>query len=169
MRTTIVPAQVTTVEDKITGNLSVMQLLLLILPVFVGGALFVALPPFFSYAVYKIVFLVLLVALCASLAVRIKGKIVLQWLTILLKFNLRPQYYIFDVNDTYLRNDVSYKPVHIEEEKIAEVKPSKDATLPALRTADLIKAKDILANPAARPSFVVNRKGVMSVRITEVK
>ena len=40
MRTTVVPAQVTTVEDKIAGNLGLSQLLLLTLPVFGGSALF---------------------------------------------------------------------------------------------------------------------------------
>lgn len=169
MRTTIIPAQVTTVEDKITGNLSVMQLLLLTLPVFASGILFVALPPFFSYAVYKIVVLVSFVVLCAALAVRIKGKIILQWLIVLLRFNLRPKYYIFDVNDTYLRHEDSDYPVQQIDEEIKQPRVIKANILPPLRTADLVKAQGILSNPAARPSFEINKKGVVSVRITEVE
>jgi hypothetical protein len=168
MRTTIVPAQVTTVEDKITGNLSVLQLLLLTLPVFVSGILFITLPPFFGYAVYKIVVLVCFVVMCASLAVRIKGKIILQWLILLLRFNLRPRYYIFDVNDAYLRLDeeaVSTESV-AEESKPA---PTKEVTLLPVRTADLFEAQNILSNPAARPSFEISKKGVVSVRITEIE
>ena len=169
MRTTIVPAQVTTVEDKITGNLSVLQLLLITLPVFASGILFIALPPFFGYAVYKIVVLVCLVALCATLAVRIKGKIILQWLILLLRFNLRPKYYIFDINDTYLRQE---KRVAITEQAIDKgSKPTlvKEAAPLPVQTADLVKAQSILSNPAARPSFEINKKGVVSVRITEVE
>lgn len=169
MRTTIVPAQVTTVEDKITGNLSVLQLLLLTLPVFASGVLFIALPPFFGYAVYKIVILVCFVVLCAALAIRIKGKIILQWLILLLRFNLRPKYYIFDVNDTYLRPE--NKSVVTEQsvnEKSQPALTKQDLLLP-IQTADLVKAQSILSNPAARPSFEINKKGVVSVRITEVK
>lgn len=169
MRTTIVPAQVTTVEDKITGNLSVLQLLLLTLPVFASGILFVTLPPFFGYAVYKIVVLVCFVALCATLAVRIKGKIVLQWLILLLRFNLRPKYYIFDVNDTYLRQED--EAAHTEQaiDKGSNPVPVKEATLLPIRTADLVEVQNILSNPAARPSFEISKKGVVSVRITEVE
>lgn len=168
MRTAIVPAQVTTVEDKITGNLSVIQLLLIILPVLVGGILFVALPPFFSYAVYKIVAIVCLIALCASLAIRIKGKIVLHWLIILLRFNLRPRYYVFDVNDTYLKDECLAQPQEPELEVRQTRLVTKDI-LPTISTADLVKVKDLLSNPATRPSFEISKKGIVSVRITEVK
>jgi hypothetical protein len=40
MKTTIVPAQVTTVEDRITARLTFTQLLLLVTPVFLSGAMF---------------------------------------------------------------------------------------------------------------------------------
>ena len=169
MRTTVVPAQVTTVEDKITGNLSVVQLLLLTLPVFAGGVLFVALPPFFSYAAYKIVLLVCFIALCAALAIRIKEKIVLQWLFVLLRFNLRPKYYVFDVNDTYLREKELAPLAEHDAQETEKPQLRKRDNLSPLSTADLIKARDILANPAARPSFEINKKGGVSVRITEVE
>ena len=74
MRQTVVPAQVTTVEDKIAGNISFKQMLLLVAPVFLGGAMYVFLPPFLGYSVYKIVLWILFALVCATLAVRIKGR-----------------------------------------------------------------------------------------------
>jgi len=46
MKTTTVPAQVTTVEDRLAGNLSLTQLLLLVCPVFVSCLIYVVFPPF---------------------------------------------------------------------------------------------------------------------------
>ena len=34
MRTTVIPAQITTVEDKIAGSLNLTQILILMIPVF---------------------------------------------------------------------------------------------------------------------------------------
>src|SRR6266702_3116458 len=104
MRTTTVPAQITTVEDKIAGELSLIQLLLLVAPIFGGAAIFVVLPPFFTSAPYKIVIIVCIAVLFAMLAIRIKGKIVLTWLLILTRYNTRPRYYLFNKNDTHLRD-----------------------------------------------------------------
>jgi hypothetical protein len=103
MRSTVIPAQITTVEDKIAGNLGVSQLLLLAAPIFGGSALFVVFPPFFGYAVYKIVLIVCLTVICNMLAIRIKGTIVLRWVMILAGYMLRPRYYVFDKNSDYLR------------------------------------------------------------------
>lgn len=168
MKTTVVPAQITSVEDKIAGSLSVSQLILLAVPIFCGSALFVALPPFFSYAVYKVVLIVCLAALCAVLAIRIKGKIILSWAFILLRYNLRPRHYLFDKNDAYLRGiNHSGEP----EETTSEAKPQEIEVipLPSLKTADLVVTEDLVANPAANLRLEVNRKGELRVRFTEVR
>jgi hypothetical protein len=36
MRTRVIPAQITTVEDRIAGNLNLTQILLLMIPVILG-------------------------------------------------------------------------------------------------------------------------------------
>ena len=77
MKVTIVPAQVTTVEDRIAGNLGLSQLLLLTTPVFSGSLLYVVLPPVFHGAIYKLVLIVALFIICSLMAIRIKGKILL--------------------------------------------------------------------------------------------
>lgn len=103
MRTTIIPAQITTVEDKIAGNLNLTQILLLLIPIFWIGIVFILFPPYMKFAVYKAPTILIVLLLSLTLAIRIKGKLVLQWLGILLKYNARPKYYIFNKNETYLR------------------------------------------------------------------
>jgi len=169
MRSTVVPAQVTTVEDKIAGNLGLSQLLLLTLPVFGGSALFVILPPFFSYAVYKVVLIVCFAVICGSLAIRIKGRILLLWAIAILRYNLRPRYYVFNKNSSYMR-DTSSVTKHQEPEEVT--KPEKIAepvAFPQLSTAELVRIEDIIANPQANLRITTNRKGELSVRITEVQ
>lgn len=168
MRTTVVPAQVTTVEDRIAGSLGLSQLILLTVPVFGGSALFVVLPPFFNYAVYKVVLIVCFAALCALLAIRVKGKILLQWLIAIVRYNSRPRYYVYDKNDTHMRDIAPTVKQEVAEEAI-EQKKTILQKLPQLSTPDLVKIEDIIANPQANLHFTTNRKGELSVHITEIK
>lgn len=167
MRSTVVPAQITTVEDKIMGNIGMSQLILLTVPIFGGSALFMLLPPFFGYSLYKIVLITVLTALCGALAIRIKGKVVLFWGIALLRYNLRPRYYVFNKNNSHLRETA---PI-LKEEKVAEpVKMEKARTaLPRLSTADLVKVEGLITNPQANLHFKTNRKGELYVHITEVQ
>lgn len=168
MRSTVVPAQVTTVEDRIAGNLGLSQLLLLTIPVFGGSILFVILPPFFSYAVYKVVLIVCFAVLCGLLAIRVKGKILLQWLIAILRYNLRPRYYVYDKNDAHMRDTTPKVEIEIAKED-SEPKRKILPRLPQLSTAELVKIENVITNPQANLHFKTNRKGELSVHITEVK
>ena len=75
MKMTVVPAQVTTVEDRIIGNLGFSQILLLIVPVFAAAGIFLLLPPFMGGALYKYVIMGIVALLFGLLSIRIKGKI----------------------------------------------------------------------------------------------
>lgn len=168
MRTTIVPAQITTVEDKIAGNLGISQLLLLITPVFLGSAMFAVLPPFLGSAPYKLVLLVCLAVLCGTLAIRIKGKILLLWIVVVVRYNIRPKYYLFDKNDTHLRD----LPHEVKAEEVEENTATQEENYPILAqlpTAEVVKIESIITNPQANLYFKTNRKGKLSVRVTEVK
>ncbi len=65
MRTTIIPAQITTVEDKIIGNITMQQMMILLVSIFFGVLIFVLFPPTMKIALYKVppVLFVLLVSL----------------------------------------------------------------------------------------------------------
>ena len=169
MRSTVVPAQVTTVEDKITGRLGLSQLLLLTVPVFGGSMVFVVFPPFFEYAMYKIVLITAFAAFSALLANRFKGRILLTWAVAILRYNLRPKYYVFNKNNAHMR-PISSKP-KLEEQPEEETKLQKTVTpsLPQLSTAELVHIEGLIANPQANLHFKTNRKGELYVHITEVK
>lgn len=169
MRMTIVPAQITTVEDRIAGKIGLSQLLLLISPVFGGSSIFVILPPFFAYAVYKAVLITCVAVLCGLLAIRIKGKILLFWAITLLRYNLRPRYYLFNKNSTHARDIVL--PADVEEDVTEET--TTKVELPAKRinltTAERVQIEDLLMNPAANVHITANKKGELRVHLTEVR
>ena len=103
MRTRVIPAQITTVEDKIAGNLNLTQILVLMAPVFFSTVVYALFPPTLLLVWYKITLSLIAFVLCVILSLRIKGKVVLNWIVILLKYSLRPKYYVFNKNEQYLR------------------------------------------------------------------
>ncbi len=167
MKTTIVPAQITTIEDRIAGSLGLSQLLLLSGPLFIGGGLYIVLPPTMHNAAYKLVAFILFALICGLLSIRIKGKILLLWLVVILRYNLRPRHYVYDKNNSTGRFDHNqYKPTEIlpKEERL-EVEHIR---LNPLTTPDVVRLESILTNPASNLSFRTKRGG-LHVLITEVK
>ncbi len=94
MKTSIVPAQITSIEDTVTAKLSLTQIILLILPVFVTAIIFAVLPPFFHLKIYKLVLAVITALPIMLLSVRIRGQLVLKWLNVLIAYRYRPRCYI---------------------------------------------------------------------------
>lgn len=103
MRTTVIPAQITTVEDKIAGNLNLTQIMILMVPVFWSTIVYALFPAPMKLSFYKLPLVLTITLLCVLLAIRVKGKVVISWLSVLFKYNLRAKYYLFNKNDTYLR------------------------------------------------------------------
>jgi hypothetical protein len=103
MKTTIIPAQITTVEDKIAGNLSLTQIIILMLPVFWAGIVYILLVPRMAFAWYKVIMIIPVLLISFILSLRIEDKLVINWLILLLRYNARPKYYVFNKNDTFLR------------------------------------------------------------------
>lgn len=169
MKTSVVPAQVTTVEDKIAGNLSLTQLLMLATPIFASSGIYLAFPPFLRLTMPKIVLCSLIFLAFGILAIRVRGKILLVWLILILRYRLRPRYYVFDKNDTHLRNSgnasTQLKP---EDEKRKPVARKRMPTF-SLPTADLVRLEGAIADPRANFNFSANRKGGLDVRITQIK
>lgn len=133
MRTTVIPAQITTVEDTIAGNLTLTQILLLLSPVLITTGSYVFLPEQMTFQVYKIVFTILVSLFFVVMSVRIKGKLVANWTVILLAYFSRPKLYLFDKNNSFLR------------ENIAKVKPVKrsQVTVPKAKEIKLENNDDI--------------------------
>lgn len=168
MKMTVVPAQVTTVEDRIIGNLGFSQILLLIVPVFASAGIFTLLPPFMGSAIYKYVVMGVVAMLFCVLAIRIKGKIVAFWLVTILRYNLRPKYYLFNKNVTTLRENYTIRKEQQEPEKTTP-KAIKKVARHQLDIPATAKVLATLENPAARVRFETGKKGNLHVRLTEIE
>lgn len=167
MKITVVPAQVTTVEDKIMGSLSLSQLMILLLPVFIGAALFAILPPAMGSALYKYILIGILAVICLALSIRIKGKIVALWIVTILRYNLRPKYYLFNKNVTTLRAD--YAEVKQTDTKTEKSKKESKVHIPRLGTLETARVLATIDNPASNLRFETTKKGGLHVRLTEVE
>ena len=168
MKVTVVPAQVTTVEDRIIGSLGFSQMLLLIIPIFVSAGLFALLPPFMESALYKYILMAILAFVCCVLAIRIKGKIIALWLVTILRYNIRPKYYLFNKNTTAHRLDYPpiIKPKEDNDPKKVETAQTSRYRLNTPETAKVLAA---IENPAAKFRFETTKKGGLNVRLTEVE
>ena len=167
MKTTVVPAQVTTVEDRIIGKLGFSQIVLLMIPVFLSAGIFTLLPPVMNGALYKYVLMALSLIVCGILSVRIKGKIIALWLVTVLRHNLRPKYYLFDKNTTAFRDE--YKSAPPVDEEVINQPTKKLQKLEKLDDASTIKTRQMIDDPTADVRFETDKKGGLHVRFTKVK
>ena len=133
MRTTIIPAQITTVEDKIAGSLNMTQILILVSSVLWTALIYIFLVPTMKLVPYKVGLILEVIFICIALVIRIKEKIVAEWLRILILYRMRPKYYLFNKNDktnrNYLETELDlenksakhlvHKSVHVKTEDIA--------------------------------------------------
>lgn len=169
MKMTVVPAQVTTVEDRIIGNLGFSQILLLIIPVFAAAGIFTLLPPFMGGALYKYVIMSAVALLFGLLSIRIKGKILASWLVTILRYNLRPKYYLFNKNVTTGRDEYHGKAVAPEAKEATEKKPVKKTSLNQLDIPTTARILATIENPATNFRLETGKKGNLHVRFTEIE
>ncbi len=165
MRTTVIPAQITTVEDKIAGNLNLTQVFILMVPVFFGTAVYVLFPPFFHFAIYKIAVISAVTLVSLLLSLRIKGKVAANWLIVLLTYNLRPKYYVFNKNEAYLR-EVYLPEASLKAHKKAISKKDAKATN---FSKDLTRLQKYIKNPKYALTLKPNKKGGVYVALNEIE
>lgn len=157
MRATIIPAQITTVEDKIAGSLNFTQIVLLMVPVLWGTLIFAVLTPAMKISISKIGLVLIVTTVCLVLSIRVKDKIVADWLRILLRYTLRPKYSLSDKNDLTERSiDLpvlsSAKATHKTPVK-AQKKPSSEPTV-----SDLIRLEQVLNSKVLAVSYRLVKK-----------
>ena len=167
MKTTTVPAQFTTIEDRVAGNLSLNQLMLLTTPIFISCVIYMIFPPFTKLSILKLVISLIIFLSFSVLAVRIRGKIILLWIQTILKYRNSPRYYVFNKNDNHLRQSVK----DIENYKTNNTKSAVSGALSHQDKSsykNTTKLKYILLDP--RSDFKINRKkGVMNVYINKIQ
>lgn len=108
MKTTVVPAQITSIEDTIAGNLTLTQVVLIVSPVFITAFIFISFPPFLHVSLYKIILIVFLAVPFFLLALRIRGKIMLKWLIILSSYKLRPRLYLLSCKSCVCKTETIF-------------------------------------------------------------
>jgi len=171
MRTTVIPAQVTTIEDKIAGNLNLTQILILMVPVFWATIVYTLFAPSMRLALYKFPIILVVLFICLILSLRIKGKVVLDWLFVLFRYHLRPKLYCFDKNDGYLRTlDLPVfenKPVKLLDRKV--VKNEVKIITAKFNLGDVIKLDNLLVSPKYTVSYKSGRKGGINVAFEKIQ
>jgi hypothetical protein len=166
MRTAIVPAQVTTVEFKVAGNLGVTQFCLLLFAIFCSGLVYALVPPLTHGTVPKVILITTICAICGILSLRVNGRVVLAWIGIYYKYYFHPKYYVFDKRTSFAR----YKPTNIVRPK-SEIIPDVPAKLhhvPTLTTAEIVHVEQLMDNPDTNLKFK-NKKGKLYVHITDIR
>lgn len=156
MRTTIIPAQVTTIEDKIAGSLNLTQILILMIPVVWTAMVYIFFVPALKLAPYKLILIFLVLTICIVLVLRIKEKIVAEWLGVLIKYRLRPKYWVFSKNNITGRGIV-----------IPELNSSKHTTTAKnksilkqddINLSDLIKFENLVKSGKVAVRYQFNKK-----------
>lgn len=135
MRTTVIPAQVTTVEDTIAGSLTLTQIILLILPVFLSTATYALLPESMTLSSYKIALIAVLFVSFIVLSLRIKGRLVVSWITLLSNYVFRPHIFVFDKRTSFSR-DESVRNKKTTRVEVAKRAVSRKAFTPKSATID---------------------------------
>lgn len=169
MKTQVIPAQITTVEDKIAGNFNLTQILLLMLPVFWTTIVYTLLSPRLQFSWYKLPMILIVFVLCVALSLRIKGKVLLHWLIIIFRYNLRPKYYVFNKNESFLRTlnlPVFEKKGKVLPDKAAVKKEAKRET-PGFSVRGLVRLENLIANPKYSFSLKSGKKGSLYVAIEQ--
>lgn len=169
MKTTTVPAQVTTVEDKIAGSLSLYQLMLLCAPIFVSAVGYILIPPMLKFTITKLVLFVILAFIFCALSIRLRGKLIIQWIVIIGRYNLRPRYYVYSKNDLHLRHFKPKAQATVKSSSVVAVKKIQHPKPPKLPVPQLLRLQATVNDPRAKLNFKTSRKGGLSVHITQIK
>lgn len=167
MKVAIVPAQVTTIEDKVAGGLGLKQLVLLVAPVFLSGVLYSLAPPSFTLVAYKLILMAVLGISIGSLAIRFKGMLLLQWVVVLTRYMSRPQYYVYDKNSSAARRTHDAQQpelIEVSEEELPQHTPS-----PAIPVHERVVLESLINEPGARLHFQTDKKGKLRVAISKAE
>ncbi len=102
MRSTIVPAQITSVEDKITSFLNLKQIVILIINLVLIMIQFLVIPPFVKFSLLKVLFSLILSVLIIPLTFKFQEIILLDHLILIVSYKLRPKIYVLIKDDDFL-------------------------------------------------------------------
>jgi hypothetical protein len=167
MRTTTVPAQITTVEDRIAGSLTFTQIVLLIVPLFIGTAIYILIPVKMHIGIVKGIIIGLQFMIFGGLAIRFRGRILADWLVIYLKFRMRPRQYVFTKRDLTARDilDEATKKEKVIKKAVGKLNKARHT----LTFSEHLKINKFFENPKLSVSLKLAKKGGLDVSLKTVK
>ncbi len=157
MRTTIIPAQITTVEDKVAGSLNMTQVLILMTPILWTAIVYILLMPSMKLTSLKLVLIIISTTISGILALRIKDKIVAEWLGVLLKYRLRPKYWLYN------KNDITNRIVDIPDIPNIVLVPRKSSRKvinkqkTEINIADLVRFEQLIDSGKVAVSYLIKK------------
>jgi len=168
MKTTVVPAQITTVEDRIAGSLTLAQIVLLVISMIIGAGIYAIVIPKMHFGSIKIALILIEFIFFGGLALRFNGKILGDWLIIYLRYSVRPRRYIFT------KNDLIHRDIVIEEESQTIISKNPEITtaekqLGGISLKEQIKFDQIFNRDNLSVSFKMSKKGGVDVRLEQAK
>jgi hypothetical protein len=167
MRSRVIPAQITTVEDRIAGNFSLTQVMFLLAPVLLIAFIYTFLPPKMIFVWYKLGITIISTIFFITLAIRVKGRIVASWLVVLVTYNLRPKYYVIDKNDLTHREVI--KPEFKKEvQKVTTQAIKKRTTINKLNIQDVLQLNHLLDRINFNLIYRTGKKGGLNVAFEKI-
>ena len=105
----------------------------------------------------KLVLIIISTTISGILALRIKDKIVAEWLGVLLKYRLRPKYWLYNKNDTTNRTiDIPDIPdIALVSRKSSKKVASKQKT--EINITDLVRFEQLIDSGKVAVSYLIKK------------
>jgi len=165
MKTTVVPAQITTVEDRIAGSLTLPQIVLMVMAMVIGSVIYAVVMPKMHLGTIKMTLIAIEILFFGGLSLRFNGKIVGEWLVVYLRFKSRPRKYVFTKNDPSHREIIlETDEMKVNEQKNIEAEESAKEEKPLSLMEELNMQKIYYADSLS-VSFKPSKKGGLDVTL----
>lgn len=168
MKTTVVPAQITTVEDRIAGSLTLPQIVLMVMAMVIGAGIYAVVMPKMHFGSIKMTLIAIECIFFGGLALRFNGKILGEWLVIYLCYNSRPRRYIFTKNDSIHREIIIEKEREESAQRATITSETKKTEKP-LTLIEELNIEKIFDDNSLSISFKPSKKGGLDVQLKKAK
>lgn len=144
--------------------------MMLMAPVFFMTLIYAVFPPSMSFVAYKLTLSAIFFVICITLSLRVKGKIIIHWLSILIRYNLRAKYYIYNKNESYLRT--LYLPINkspATKKKTVKARAKSKVKPATHRIKNLVSLENMIGNDEVDFRYKIGKKGGLNVAFEQIK
>ena len=142
--------------------------MLLLSPVLIATFIYAFLPPTMMLVWYKLALALFFVVVCLTLAIRVKGRIIASWLVVLLRYNARPKYYVYNKNSIAYREIIEPELLvvaEVEEELAQNVNTARNIS-PSIK--DILQLNHILDTTDFNLTYRAGKKGGLNVAFEKI-